>query len=363
MVYYNFRGSIFVEELVNKKWYLNWKVWFGILISLGALYWTFKDSNLREILNSIEKAKWLVILASFPFFIGGILLRTYRWSYLIKDDTSTLRQRYNAINIGFMVTSLLPLRLGELARMYVFAKSVKRSAVEILATIVVERFFDVLAILILFVSALPFVPIQAVKELGLADIPQWKIQVIAWSIVIIALAIFLIVSRFGRSLINIAVPKFGLENSKIVSLADSLFNGLEVLWVKRRILKVLFLSLLMWTVTTLTFYVALFAFPSGNTTLGALLGVEGTIFLQGVLCGFVALPSAPGFFGVWHAAAKTAFIPYAAADHSSILAFAVVIHLLNYFLTIILGLEALKNEGMNWGDIQTSDNENRECSK
>lgn len=337
------------------------KVWLGIIVSVGAMYWTFKDADFPRIFIAMKKANWWLLLISIPTILSSLVLRAYRWKFFIKGDTSTLRTRYDAVNIGFLVTSLLPLRLGELARVLVFAQKEKRSRIEIFATIAAERLFDVLAILVLFLGVLPFLPFAAITTVSSGimntfgfsgELSRRDLMLACGIVLAAAFGGFLLLCAFGRRISNTVTRIFGVKHPIAIKWAESFFDGLEALWTQRRIVPSIVVSVILWFNISFTFWLALLAFPSGDTSLGAILGIEGAVFLDAVLCAGVALPSAPGFFGVWHAATKVAFIPYATADPDSILAFAILIHLLSFILSILFGLESLRNQGIRWSDVK-----------
>lgn len=339
----------------RRRW-LDWKVWLGVVVSVAAMWWTFRSEDPTEIARAMARADWGLLVLSLLPLVVSLIVRAHRWSYFLPDDHSTLRAKYNAINVGFLVTNILPLRLGEFARALIFARKASRSRVQVFTTIVVERFFDVLALAILFVVVLPHVPFESVRgssdELGVFRWSREELMAVSTAAVVIGIAGFLLLCRFGRSISHALTDVLGIRHPFVRKALTSGFDGLEVLWKTRKLLPALLWSLVLWFVVCVSFWVTLLAFPSGSTTLGAILGLNGAIFMNCVLCAGVAAPAAPGFFGVWHAATKIAFLPYGEADASAILAYAIIVHLLNYALTILLGVESLRNEGVSWSEMR-----------
>ncbi len=350
--------------MTRRRWWADWKVWLGILVSVAAMWWTFRSEDPRAIGHAMARANWLLLSLSLLPLVLSLVIRAHRWRYFLPDDRTNLRTKYDAVNIGFMVTNLLPLRLGEVARALIFAKKAGRSRVEVFTTIVVERFFDILALAILFVVVLPHVPFEAVRQgsddLGVFRWSREKLMVISTVVVVAGLGGFLLLCRFGRSVSHYLTDVLGIRHPFVRKALRSGFDGLEVLWKNHKLLPALLWSLVLWFVVCVSFWITLLAFPSGSTTLGALLGLHGAIFMNCVLCAGVAAPAAPGFFGVWHAATKIAFLPYQDADASAILAYAIIVHLLNYALTILLGIESLRHEGVTWSEMRRVEAETAE---
>ncbi len=332
-------------------------IWLGFAISAVAVYFAFRNEDLGKVYIAIKQANWLILIASMPIMVLTVVLRAWRWRYFLKADSSTLRSRYNAVSIGFFITNILPLRLGEFARVLVFARSARRSRIEVFATIAVERFFDILALLILFVMILPHIPFDAIHGGDATDSWYYRysprtLMAYSMGIVLCGLIGFLLLCHYGRTVWHWLVDSRDIRHPMLLRVVGSLFDGLETLWHDRKVLPALLVSVLLWFSVAFNFWITLFAFPSGETTLGSIMGLEGSIFLDSVLCFGVAAPSAPGFFGVWQLATKAAFIPYPSADSSAVSAFAILVFLIQYFFTLGLGLEALKSEGMSISDVR-----------
>jgi uncharacterized protein (TIRG00374 family) len=342
----------------HRRFMTDWRVWFGVFVSAVCMWWAFKDADFGKIFDSMKRANWWLVLVAAPLQWITIMVRSYRWKYFIQRDTSTLRSKYNAVNIGFLVTNILPFRLGEIARALIFAKRLGRSRLEVFTTIATERFFDVIALIVLFAAVLPRIPFEAVHGAeGIYSFTREQLMGLSLAAVVGGLGGFAILVRFGRGISHFIVDRTGLKHPLISKVLASVFDGLEAVRHERATIPALLQSVVLWFLVGINFWVALMAFPSGETTLGAILGLDGSIFMDGVLCFAVAAPSAPGFFGVQHAATVVAFIPYPHADSDSILAFAIVSHLFAYLVTLVLGIESLKNEGVSWSEVRAVEDE------
>ena len=336
----------------------DWKMWLGVAVSGVALYVTFKDHDFRSLYGYISRIHWWVLLLVVPLMILDRLCRSRRWSLLIENDRSRLRTRYDALNIGFLVTNVLPLRLGEIVRPVLYARHERRSALEILATVATERIFDMLALLTFFVLILPFVPLSGLAEKApIFALPRAQLFAGAVGLVVLMLGGFLAFCHAGRRISSVITRHLSV---KIQNWIDSLFAGIEAPVRQKKLLPVMGWSMTVWLVISLTYLVALYACPSEvpGESLGALVGYSGAVFILVVICFAIAMPSAPGFIGVWHAATWLAFIPYAVGRpglEESIRNFALVFHLISYLSTILFGLESLHHAGVKWHDIRSTD--------
>jgi uncharacterized protein (TIRG00374 family) len=123
------------------------------------------------------------------------------------------------------------------------------------------------------------------------------------------------------------VPRFA---ERLMGYVRAIADGISVLRSPRRVAAVFGWTLLHWLVQPLAFWIALRAF-----------GIDGPwtmpFFLQGILVIGVALPSSPGFAGVFEAAAVAALAVYGVGRDSAI-AWAVAFHVASYVPITAIGM-------------------------
>ena len=110
-----------------------------------------EKSQLVDAIMSINP--WYLI----PIFIAGFLshfFRALRWRYLLEtmEMRPTVVNTTFAVFIGYIANLLLP-RAGEVAKCTVLAKYEKLPAHKMIGTIVAERAFDILCLLVIALSA------------------------------------------------------------------------------------------------------------------------------------------------------------------------------------------------------------------
>ena len=89
----------------------------------------------------------------------AVLVRTWRWDYLLRPlKRIPVRRLFPVVVIGYMGNNIFPFRIGELLRAYVLKRNEEVSISSSLATIVVERIFDGLTMLLFVFVALPTAP-------------------------------------------------------------------------------------------------------------------------------------------------------------------------------------------------------------
>jgi uncharacterized protein (TIRG00374 family) len=127
------------------------RIGFTIVISLVFLGFAVSGVDWNEALAAMARAQYLYCI---PMTIGAVwqlYIRAQRWQILLRPiGTPEMKTLVAATNIGFMANFVLPLRAGEVIRPVLVSRQEKQPLGGILATIVLERVFDVIAILTLF---------------------------------------------------------------------------------------------------------------------------------------------------------------------------------------------------------------------
>jgi uncharacterized protein (TIRG00374 family) len=112
-------------------------------------------------------------------------------------------------------------------------------------------------------------------------------------------------------------------------MVDHGVGGLAVLKDTRRFLEVLFWAVAHWVLNALAFYLAFLA-------VGMEVPFSAALFLQGVIGIGVAIPSSPGFFGVFELFATVGLGVYGVTNELAV-SWAIGFHLLSFIPITIFG--------------------------
>jgi uncharacterized membrane protein YbhN (UPF0104 family) len=95
-----------------------WRGALGILISATFLYFAFRNLDLGRALETARHANYWLLLCSAAAATGMFSLRARRWRTILDPVAPNLPfgPLWRATAIGVMVTNVIPLRAGELAR-------------------------------------------------------------------------------------------------------------------------------------------------------------------------------------------------------------------------------------------------------
>jgi glycosyltransferase 2 family protein len=299
-----------------------------------------------------------VVLATLTFPI-----RTVRWRIMLARAAgqAALRPVWQATAIGFMANNILPARGGELARAYVASRLVPVRFTTALGSLAVERVFDGLILVLLLAVAIADPGFSATATIGGRSISAIATWTGAAFVVILAVLFALVhapagaLAFLGRSL-RAVLPARGADY--VVRLARHFIDGLTILRAPRDFGLVVLWSLVLWLVNGMAFYTGFLAFHLQGPALagaaaggGAALPFSSGLLLQGVVAIGVAIPSSPGFFGLFEYASRAGLGLYGVGAAAAV-GFAVGIHL-GWFVPItVIGLGTLARAHVSLGDLR-----------
>jgi glycosyltransferase 2 family protein len=128
----------------------------------------------------------------------------------------------------------------------------------------------------------------------------------------------------------------------------SFIGGLAVLRSGKLFLLSLGLAGAQWIFTSFSFLLGFWAFGIHEV------GLAGAVFLQSLISLSVAIPSSPGFFGPFEAAAKVGLGLWGVGPDKAI-SFAVGFHLGGFIPTTLIGLYYVWRLGLSWRQVQHSE--------
>jgi glycosyltransferase 2 family protein len=329
---------------------LDWKALLGIGISLALLYYAFRDVDLGEVAaRAAEADPWLLLLAALAA-TAVFPLRALRWRPLLRPvhPGSRFQPRFAATCIGFMANNLLPARVGEFARAYALSRLEPVRASASFGSLVVERIFDGITVVTLLLVALAWPTFPDVSGHDFSGAATG----LALFIALLFTGLLLMVHWPERS-VTLFQRTIGrvLPEGVRRPFADALvafLEGVAAIRDWRLVLSVLGWSFVVWGVNAISFWIGFKAFGLEVPFLGA-------VFLQSLIALAVALPSAPGFFGLFEAGARIGLVEVWGVASSPALAFALGFHLAGFIPVTALGLFYVWRLGLSWQDVESSE--------
>lgn len=306
------------------------------MISGAALVLALLGIDLRRVAQALGQAEYVYLVPAAVGMLAYLVSRAVRWRLLLGPGVS-LSRCFWITNIGYLVSNVLPFRLGDPARAVVIGRGGEVSTVAALSTVVVERVLDMLMVVALLAGVAPFVSgAGSAVSAGL----------IAGGVALVAAAVLLLLAfrpDWGRRLVRRAlgwVPRLDVE--RWVRTLDGLFEGLAPLRSGRRGLALLAWSVVTWACVVAYYWAILRAFLVRPPA-------PAVPFLVCVVGLGMAIPSSPGAVGVFHAVARYGLtVPFGVeADQAVTVAFA--LHAFQYVIGSLLGLVGLARESLSLG--------------
>jgi uncharacterized protein (TIRG00374 family) len=130
-----------------------------VAVTISFSYVALSGVRLGQVWHALRTSEYLLLVPAVVAFGLGVGARAMRWRSLFARDRRPVRSAVlNATLIGYLYNSILPARAGEAARVVVLTQRSPVSTVETLTTVVLERIYDVVAILVVFFVAEPWLP-------------------------------------------------------------------------------------------------------------------------------------------------------------------------------------------------------------
>jgi uncharacterized protein (TIRG00374 family) len=310
------------------------KILLGGAVSVGLLVYLFWNVDLREVGARLLATNWAFLAASIMLNLFSVWVRAQRWAYLFPPGSHPTHL-FNAVMIGHMGNNLLPLRAGEIVRVYVASRHGQRFWTTF-ATLVVERVLDGVAVGLMLAALFLTLPIPA--EL------RWP-AFIFLSVDLGALATLVVIALAPKGCAR-AIRAFfrgsGRIERQLLDILSTMSEGLRGVRTRRHLVPIVLYSVGIWLVLVLTVWTGLRA---AHLDLPLTASWAVLVFLG---LG-VSLPSSPGFVGVAQAAIVLALALFA-VPHTEALAFSILLHAAQYCPVTIYGLILLLVEQVSLSD-------------
>lgn len=309
----------------------------GIAISvalLGVLLWRV---DLDALGAQLAQTSWGWALVACGLNIVGIWTRARRWYYLFPPG-SRPPALFRAAMIGYMANNVLPLRAGEFVRVYVVSRHWPQHGFWLpLATLVVERVLDGLAVVLILAGLVLAVPVP--PALRWAAVAFLTIDALV-TLVLVAIAT---TPALCRAIIIGVTRRSEWLQGRLLGIFEMFVRGLAGVRTPRHVLPIVLWSGIVWAVTVLTAWTAMFA-ARLDLPLTAAWAVLAFVVLG------ISVPSAPGYIGVFHTAVVLALAMFGVPGPAA-LGYAIVFHASGFIPITLFGWILLLREHVSLGDV------------
>jgi glycosyltransferase 2 family protein len=268
-----------------------------------ALYYTLRNISLDELIVSFEGIDLIYVLPSIGFILLSYVCRAYRWQVLLRPFKKIpVKDIYAPLMIGFM-GNILPGRAGEFLRAYLLGKKHCITFTGAFSTIIVERLFDLIFLLMLFVWVFVVKVDMFDPKLVFSGI---SVQTMLTGfgrlclMLVICLLFFMFLLAFKESWTKsfvgwLAKPLSDKWREKIFFMVGEFALGCKIITDLSALTQVIFFSALTWFLFVATYYPLYFAFDLQDKSL------ESLLLLTVMVCVLITILPTPGFLGSFNA--------------------------------------------------------------
>lgn len=313
-----------MKTLFHKK---NLLILLQLLITLIFLYLTFHNIHLHTLIQAFLKVNYyFLVLAIIPQFVGIIFL-ALREKFLLRQMYNfKFRDLFKASLLGCVGNNILPLRAGEFLKVLYWAKKSHESYISLLSIAFLERVFDLLCLLFLFIMASKKILLQ----LGV----QLEGVIIFLTLVILPIFILLFLDWKYKKEFTLHHSLKKILGEKITNYTNDFLNklmkGLRILGSGENTFLALFFSILYWISNLLGTAMILYACHIP-------VSVEQVVIILLAISFGTAIPAAPGFIGTWDYFAKMALVLYG-VNQSIAASFAIISHFISIVPITLIGI-------------------------
>jgi uncharacterized protein (TIRG00374 family) len=320
------------------------------IVFIGLFLW---NSNLRDV--------WQIIRAtSVPWFLAGLftnfmalVFRTIRWRKLLDvDEPPAFYPTFFANTVGYMLSTILPIRAGDVARPALLSRRTTVRFSDALGTVLTERILDLYSLLLLFIY---YVVRHWNSYAGSRAYTLIKSGAVAAGGVLVALTLLvigIITFRERMRRVHAWVGKFvpARFREPWMRFFDSFAQSLTLSRRPSTLVIVLGATVVIWFCLTAQFWFVLVANHHA-------LPFDASFFISGLSTLGLAIPT-PGGVGGFHKACQLVLTTFYGFTIDESVAVALLFHAVGTVPVVLTGLLLFAREGLRWKDVvggQTAD--------
>lgn len=316
----------------------------GLVVSGGFTVWFLVRADWGAVWTALQGVEPGWVIASAMVLFTEFYIRALRWKVLLVPlaPQARLHRLFVATVIGMSLNVVLPFRAGDIARPWLGSRETGLDFVPLITIAVLERIFDILGLV--FVLVLMSFLLMGTSDALIGEL-QWYGA--GFGLVTgLGFAVFVWMAfheAHTRRLYTALTSRMGPVGNKFQGLFDGLTQGLAGIRDRSLLAQAAALSALHWFNGSLSIFLLFHAFQLP-------LPFAAGCFTSVALALSVALPQAPGFFGVFHFAIESALRIWG-MDPAPAQAFAIVFWAVSFVPVSVLGAVFWLREGMRWRDL------------
>lgn len=327
-----------------------------VLLTIFFLAFFLWNSDLSDVWRKMKATNWVWLSIGFLVNFSALVFRTLRWRVILhQDPPPRFYPTFFANTVGFMLSTILPIRASDVARPALLARRTSVRFPVALGTVMTERVLDLFSILILFVY------FGAVRWHEFSTNPKTakafyivKAGIIGSGVVLAALTVFVIglmtfreTIRKMHAFVGRIIPKRFHE--AWMHFFDSFAASLELFRHPARLGKTILYTACIWGALQGQFWFVVKAMHHP-------LPFDSSFFVGGVTTVGLAIPT-PGGVGGFHKACQIVLTKFYGFDIDTSVAVALLFHAVGTVPVLVTGLVLFAHAGLRFKDVAVREDE------
>jgi uncharacterized protein (TIRG00374 family) len=311
---------------LQRSKFLHWAI--ALALAGVLLYYSLRGIDWPDVWRTLATTRLSYVGLMIIITTGSLVLRGVRWIILLQTGGPVrLPTAFWAICAGYFGNNFLPARAGELVRTMMVDAEAGLGRTFVLTTALSERIVDAVALVLISSLALLTLPV----------LPGWYASAARPFALIgicgaLGIAILPRLERFWTYLLGrIPIPE--RFRSRLQYILEQILYGLRAFHDGPRLLAFLALTSVIWSIDAVGVTLAARSLDLHLTLSMAYLLLTGLGLAS-------ALPSTPGYVGIYQFVAVTVLTPFG-FNRAAVIAFTLLLQGLQYLSTGIWGLIAI----------------------
>ena len=334
----------------------------GAALSAAGFYYSLRHVPLGDLAAYMGTVDYWWIAPAALLGLSSFVIRALRWQAILGTSVRLpFGAAYHPLMIGFMINSVLPGRVGEIARPAIIRKKENVPFSLGLATVGAERMLDGITLVLLFTWMSSAVAVDPDMEMSVRGhyVSGEVLENLASGMIVVSIVLLALVAAMNiravqrllkRAVLGIPdlIAPVGARRERLrkkifvpaAHIIDHTAAGLSLLRHPGKLLVCCVYSAAIWLSQAAVFYIAVLGSPRISITFTQ----STTVFI--IVCLFIILPSVPGFWGVWEAGGVFGLALFG-VPATDALGFSLAVHAVLLFPVMFAGIVSAVVTGVN----------------
>jgi uncharacterized protein (TIRG00374 family) len=287
------------------------------LVAAGALLWlTLRQLELRSLARTLADTNLALVAAALVALTIGYACRIERWRLMLIPANPDLRWRDCAgpLLASFAANNVLPLRAGDVMRVFAFNAELRTAPGTVLTTVFVERLLDLLTVIGFLGGGLALFNVASTSLVGVGRVALLTLSLLM-TLVLLFPTTMAPPLRLVTQLATRWLPQAG---KRISAEMDKGLLTLQHLAVRERMFALIFWSIAAWVAEGVAYWITAISLPTLTIPRASWLALPVSVLAT-------LLPSTPGYLGTFDYFTNRAMVA-AGNDAPSAALYALLIH-------------------------------------